>query len=290
MLDMHPVILGARARRGLIAATTFALLAAGAAAAATRSPPPPPVDGAGLPPACPPAGAVIVERFLPADCMGCWTGEVAPATAPPDAAASSPASAAAAVSVPVPAPATPRARRATVAAPAPAVEWPLDWIWPTENDNAPLSPAALPEAAERLARLGETLGPSPEGDVRRTGAPPPHRPQPLRVRASLPYNGYFGVQMKAGGTWPAGSTAWIALVERIPAGTDATGPARQLLRSLVGPLALPQARRGGKAPPPVAPLFALRWPEAAQPARIVALAWAEAGDGRILQITSDRCR
>ena len=39
----------------------------------------------------------------------------------------------------------------------------------------------------------------------------------------------------------------------------------------------------------VDPLFALRWPEMPNPGNLMAVAWIEGRDGRILQVASDRC-
>ena len=92
--------------------------------------------------------------------------------------------------------------------------------------------------------------------------------------------------MHARGTWPAGSTGWIALVEDIPVGTRGTQVPRRLVRDVVGPLALPSAPGARNA---VAPLFALRWPANAHLGNLMAAAWIEGPDGRVTRITTDRC-
>jgi hypothetical protein len=204
---------------------------------------------------CPERASLLVEHFVAADCLACWQ-----ATPP-----------------------------ALGAMPVAAREWSLDWITPGADDAA-MAPGALPEAAERLARVGADL------PARLAGAPAAFdaatalsRPSATRrfaVHSSLPHNGYMGVQMHATGVWPAGSTGWVALVELIPLGTRDTQIPRRLVRVLVGPLKLPA---GPGAKNAVAPLYGLRWPENAQADHLVATAWIENADGRITQMASDRC-
>lgn len=198
-------------------------------------------------PACPRAGAAVVERFISADCPDCWSA--------PDVAAAPPGS------------------------------WVFDWIAHTPaGSEAPLASAASTEAQERAQRAG---GPSP------TGA------QMLSVRSMLPratgvklnvqsgpaWNGYFGLRLEARGRVPAGSTAWLALVEMIPANTEGSVAERQLVRSVAGPLPLDGLRQRQQ----LSHLSALRWPETAQPTRLQARGWIEGPDGALLAIASDRC-
>jgi hypothetical protein len=69
---------------------------------------------------CPAHASAVVEHFMGADCLGCWK-----ATPP-----------------------------APGAGPVDDTQWSMDWIAPA-GDAAAMAPGALPEAAERLARLGE---------------------------------------------------------------------------------------------------------------------------------------
>jgi hypothetical protein len=169
-----------------------------------------------------------------------------------------------------------------------ATGWRLDWISPTTAD-APLAAAALPEAAERAARAGAASAVAA-------------RPSALRLQvASGPaWNGYFGLKMtlqpaRAGSNragLPAGSTAWLALVELLPAGTDGSPGPRALVRSVAGPLPLDGLVGLAAAPSPDLPvshLRALRWPEGARPERLQARAWIEAPTGQVLLMAADRC-
>ena len=211
-------------------------------------------------PACAAAGAATLERLFSADCPGCW--------AQAGAAGSHPAQ--------------------------PSTGWVFDWIVPAGADAA-LSAGALPESAERLQRLGPG-GPSVgtgTGAATRLARQPARRAGSsagLRVQSGPAWNGYFGLELQLPGVarsrLPAGSTGWLALVERVPAGSDGTPVARDLVRSVAGPLALDGPRAGQ----PLTHLRALRWPASAEPTRLQARAWIEAPDGTILAVAADQCR
>ena len=203
-------------------------------------------------PACPAAGAATLERLFGADCPDCWAQAQAGGSAAPG--------------------------------------WVFDWIVPAGPDAA-LAAGALPESAERLQRLG--LGAPSAGATPRLALQPAHRAgstPALRVQSGPAWNGYFGLELRlpasARSRLPAGSTGWLALVERVPAGSDGTPVARDLVRSVAGPLALDGLRAGQ----PLSHLRALRWPASAEPTRLQARAWIEAPDGTILAVAADQCR
>lgn len=167
-------------------------------------------------------------------------------------------------------------------APAAAGAWRFDWIVPGADD-APLSAAALPDATERVQRLG--------------GPPPAPRHQPARtlpgvqfsIGAGPAWQGYFGLQLRlklrSPSALPPGATGWVALVELLPPASERNGGARALVRSVAGPLALD----GATTPRGASHLRALRWPSGAQPERLQARAWIEAADGRLLAVAANRC-
>ena len=208
--------------------------------------------------ACPAASAATLERLFSADCPDCWAQYSAAGSRP--------------------------------ATPSPG--WVFDWIVPAGSDAA-LAAGALPESAERLQRLGlggpsVGAGATPQlalQPARRAGSTPA-----LRVQSGPAWNGYFGLELRlpagARSRLPAGSTGWLALVERVPAGSDGTPVARDLVRSVAGPLAL-DAAPAGQA---LTHLRALRWPASAEPTRLQARAWIEAPDGTILAVAADQCR
>jgi hypothetical protein len=173
--------------------------------------------------------------------------------------------------------------------PISAREWSLDWITPGADDAA-MAAGALPEAVDRLARVGADLparlASAPTAFDAATALARPAAGRRFYVHSSLPHNGYMGVQLHAAGAWPEGSSGWIALVELIPVGTRDSVVPRRLVRVLVGPVKLPDAPGAKNA---VEPLYGLRWPENAHADQLVATAWVEDADGRIMQIASDRC-
>ena len=202
------------------------------------------------PAACPTRDAAVVEQFISADCPDCW------AAAAPVAAAG---------------------------------QWRLDWISPTSVE-APLSAAALVESAERAQRAG---GPAPVAQqmltTRSRLAPPPQRLS-LSVAVGPAWHGYFGVQADIGGSAPPDSTLWLALVEAIPAGSDHSQVARELVRSVAGPLTTSGPAVTGKIRPKTFNhLRAMRWPDIAQAERLQARAWLEAADGSLLAFASPPC-
>ena len=199
--------------------------------------------------ACPGPGAALVEQFIAADCPGCWAGH-------PSAAA--------------------------------ARGWQLDWITPAGN-HAPLAAAALPEAADRLQRAALPSSTASPAQVQRRASLPARPGLSLRVAAGPAWQGYFGLQLSLlpppRPAWPAGTTAWLALVESLPAGSEGNAAPRALVRSVAGPLPLDDAKPGQR----LTHLRALRWPESAKPERLQARAWLEAPDGRVLAMAADRC-
>ena len=161
--------------------------------------------------------------------------------------------------------------------------WQLDWITPAGH-HAPLAAAALPEAADRLQRAALSAA-----QVQRRAGLPARPGLSLRVAAGPAWQGYFGLQLSLlpppRPAWPAGTTAWLALVESLPAGSEGTAAPRALVRSVAGPLPLDAAKPGQR----LTLLRALRWPESAKPERLQARAWLEAPDGRVLAMVADRC-
>jgi hypothetical protein len=170
----------------------------------------------------------------------------------------------------------------TADAPVAAGTWRFDWIVPGADDAA-LSAAALPDATERLLRLGDTA-PGPRAQPAR--ALPGLR---LSVGAGPAWQGYFGLQLqlqaRGAAALPTGATGWLALVERLPPGSEANAGTRALVRSVAGPLPLDGAT-GARG---LTHLRALRWPTGAKPERLQARAWIEASDGRLLAVAADRC-
>lgn len=195
--------------------------------------------------ACPPAQPqVLLERFVSADCAACW--EAAP---------------------PNPAP----GQRAFA----------LDWVVPSaRGDAAPLAAAAVSGSAARAARGG-----SLRSDEALTLSHPLPAASALLVGVEdgPAWNGYMGLRIAVGYNakrpLPEGLSAWLALVERIEAGSEGTPVDRQLVRTLVGPLPL-----DGLAERPVEHLRAVRLPETGKVERLGVVGWVETDKGRVLSV------
>jgi hypothetical protein len=153
----------------------------------------------------------------------------------------------------------------------------LDWILPGADD-AELAVAALPEAAERFAgAVGQARREQP--------LPAASKGMKLDVSSGLAWNGYVGLnftltlpKQRHDPAWPADAVGYVALVERIPAGTDGSARARQLVRALAGPL--PLNKPAGRAP--LQHLLAVRLPANGEPARFGAVGWVETSEHRVL--------
>ena len=196
--------------------------------------------------ACPPTQPqVLLERFISADCAACWHA------VPPN----------------------PAPGRTAVA---------LDWIVPAPpGAAAPLSAAALMEAAPRAARDGRL-----DANEALTHSHPLPAKGALQVEVEdgPAWNGYIGlalnVRYSSSRPLPKNLSAWIALVERIDAGSDDTPVDRLLVRAVVGPIGLdPLARRE-----PVEHLRAVRVPETGKAERLTAVGWVETGNGKVIAL------
>jgi hypothetical protein len=171
------------------------------------------------------------------------------------------------------------------AAPQPR-ELALDWILPGGSDDAaPLSAAASRDGLARLEALRRQ--PPAQADAVRSRAQAPLRG--LRVAHGLPFNGYLGtsIELKAPGSRPW--TAWLLLVETIPAGTEGTPIERNLVRNALQPL---WSGRTSLSKKEHARLFESRpmsIPPGAQPERLRVLGWVQDARGRIRAIAQSRC-
>ena len=197
-------------------------------------------------PACSARPAMLLERFIPADCEACWQG-----SAPGD---------------------SPAARTMV-----------LDWVVPAADD-APMASAALAQARERALRA-----PRPESSSsarRRTHLLTARDAPLLRIADGPAWNGYIALRLVVSrrGPLPRGAAAYSALVERVPAGSEGSASARELVRAAVGPLPLDELARR----PSVDYLHAVRVPETDRPERLSSVAWIETPDGRVIAASQAR--
>jgi hypothetical protein len=162
----------------------------------------------------------------------------------------------------------------------------LDWIVPgSRGDDAPLSAAASRDAQARLEALGRPAPPRAASSHRKVE----REPRRVRVAQGPPFGGYIGTSIEltpaAGGPWKA----WLLLVETIPAGSDGTPIARNLVRNalqpswdVAKPLSKDEQERLFESRP-------LSIPEGAKSDRLRVVGWVEDGRGRIRAIAQSQC-
>lgn len=166
---------------------------------------------------------------------------------------------------------------------AAAGELAIDWVLPgSQGDDAPLSTVALRDGLYRLQALGRPVPPAAE--MLRTA---PAATRRLRVAHGLPFNGYLGTSIElkpaSGGPW----SAWLLLVETLPAGTEGSPVERNLVRNALqpawdGPLGKPRAGRLLESRP-------MGIPPGANPQRLRLVGWVQDARGRIRAIAQSRC-
>lgn len=163
----------------------------------------------------------------------------------------------------------------------------LDWVVPGgRGDDAPLAAVARRDGTERLESLGR---PAPlQADALR------HRSstqgQRLRVAHGLPFNGYIGASIElmpgAGGPW----SAWLLLVETLPAGTEGSPVERNLVRnSLQVAWAAPPAGQQKDQPARLFESRPMALPEGVRPERLRVVGWVENARGRVTAAAYSRC-
>lgn len=174
-------------------------------------------------------------------------------------------------------PATPTAAARTLA---------IDWIVPgARGEEAPLSAAASRDGVARLKALGRPLpAQSAVVESRLLAAA-----RTLRVAHGLPFNDYVAASIALR---PAGSapwSAWLALVETLPAGTEGSPVERHLVRNLFQP-PWDQARTPTQGEQKkLMDTRPMRIPDGADPARLSMVGWVEDARGRIRAIAHSRC-
>lgn len=156
----------------------------------------------------------------------------------------------------------------------------LDWIVPgSRGEDAPLSAAASRDSLNRLQALGRPTPPQAEQAVSRAIGT-----RALRVAHGMPFNDYMGtsIEMKpaARGEW----TAWLALVETVPVGTEGTAVERNLVRNL---LQVPW--QTARTPARLLESRSMLIAEGVQADRLRVIGWVEDAKGRIHGIAQSAC-
>ena len=193
------------------------------------------------------APAGLLERFTNADCAACWIATDTPKVAKGDLA--------------------------------------LDWVLPgSKGDDAPMSAVASNDALTRLEALqlpvpGVTAFPPRAPRTPRTGG------QRLRVALGQPVNEYLGVSIEFKPTTAGPWTAWLVLVETLPAGTEGSPMERNLVRNVLQvDWKRPAAARAG-----LSESRSMFLPEGSRPERLRVAGWVQNGAGRIAAMAVSRC-
>jgi hypothetical protein len=194
---------------------------------------------------------ILLERFINADCADCWTD-----------------------------PATPVAGRGTLV---------LDWVLPGgQGDNAPLSAVATRDGLKRLEAAGTT---PPSVSLNRK-SPVQGGTGALRVAHGLPVSGYMGASIElqapasgAAGTW----TAWLALVEALPSGTEGSPVARNLVRNLVQPIWDGRKQLSKEEQLRFIETRSMNLPPGMNAERAKVIGWVQDSQGRVIAAAQSRC-
>ena len=200
-----------------------------------------------------PQPAQLIERFINADCASCW-GD----------------------------PAAPKADAGQLA---------LDWVTPgSQGDDAPLSAVATHDALARLASLKKR---APAASSVETQSVRGVKGATLRVAHGLPVADYVGASIELKPI-PASArrqnwTAWLALIETLPAGTESSPVARNLVRNLL------QASWNGRKQllkTEQNRFFdqrSMRIATGVDPSRLRVIGWVEDQNGQIVAAAASQC-
>ena len=197
---------------------------------------------------------VLLERFISADCEACWSD-----------------------------PKTQAPKQGELA---------LDWVLPgAKGDDAPLSAVATRDANDRLESLGRTL----TGDrLTSQSVAKPLSALRLRVAHGLPVNDYVGTSIEASPARALRSsgqvTAWLLLVETIPAGAEGSPVERNLVRNALKSswngadvLSKSEQKRFYESRP-------MRVANGAKASRLRVVGWLQDASGRVLATAVSRCQ
>ncbi len=196
----------------------------------------------------------LMERFINANCDSCWTD-----------------------------PATPKPGKGQLA---------LDWIVPGDKgDEAPLSTVATRDALARLEALGQSV----PTETKTISQPIQRlRGATLRVAHGLPLADYLGASIELKPIPAAAKqqrwTAWLALVETLPMGTEGSPTERNLVRNLL------QSTWDGRKPllkTEQNRFFESRSMNIApgtNPNRLRVIGWIEDAKGQVLAAAASQCQ
>ncbi len=206
-----------------------------------------------------PRPARLMERFINADCETCWQD-----------------------------PATPKAGEKDAV---------LDWIVPNDagskGDDAPLSAVATRDGLTRLEALGKSVPQETLTSTHPVASRKALKGSTLRVAHGLPLSGYLGTSIELKPVPPSAKkqrwTAWLALVETLPAGTEGSPVARNLVRNV-----FQTVWNGDKKPSKTDQnrFFDARSMSMAQgvnPDKLRVVGWVEDAKGQVLAAAQSHC-
>jgi hypothetical protein len=163
----------------------------------------------------------------------------------------------------------------------------LDWIVPGgKGQDAPLSAAASRDALVRLQALqrkapAQTASASTAIARNQTG---------VRVAHGLAFNGYIGTSIEMKPARPGAWTAWLLLVETIPAGTEGSPVERNLVRNMLQPAWDGRKQLSKREHLRLREVRPMSIPEGANPERLRLVGWIEDARGRVVAAAQTRCR
>ena len=198
----------------------------------------------------------LMERFTSADCADCWR---VPATAK--------------------------------AAPGTAV---LDWVLPgAQRDDAPLSAVASRDGAARLQAIGESMPSTTSVKIRSITPDAALKKAALRVARGLALSGYIGTSIELkpapGRAKAAHVTAWLALVETLPAGLEGSPVERNLVRNVFQSDWNLRKKLSKSEKNHWFDQRSMSVAEGVNPDRLTVIGWVEDDQGRILAAAQSVC-
>lgn len=200
-----------------------------------------------------PTPTAVLERVINADCESCWRDSQTPAPAPGGLA--------------------------------------LDWIAPGSlGDDAPLAAAATRDTTDRLAALARAR------PARAAAISQGVRGWPgsaLRVAHGVAVGDYVGVSVRLTihewGAVHEPVQPWVALVEALPAGTEGSPAARNLVRNVLKPLWDMRHALSMSSPTEFYELRPMNLGAGVLPERVRVVAWLEDASGQILTAAHSHC-
>ena len=197
--------------------------------------------------------AQLLERFINADCDSCWKD-----------------------------PATPKATKDQLA---------LDWVTPgSQGDDAPMSAIATRDALTRLESLKKKPPAASSAQVQQVLG---MKGTTLRVAHGLPLADYVGASIELkpipasarGQNW----IAWLALVETLPAGTEGSPVARNLVRNLFQSPWNVRKQLLKTEQPRFFDQRSMRIAAGADASRLRVIGWVEDQNGQIVAAAASQC-